>query len=29
MNMPLNEFISIALYYNAANFGSKQGDIER
>jgi hypothetical protein len=29
INMPLNDFFSIALYYNAANFGSQLGDIER
>jgi len=28
-NIPLNEMISIGLYYNCANFGTKPGDIER
>jgi hypothetical protein len=29
LSIPINEQISFALYYNAANFGSRQGDIER
>jgi hypothetical protein len=29
LNMPLNDFFSVALYYNAANFNSRRGDIER
>jgi hypothetical protein len=29
VNLPLNDMISIALYHNFGNFGSKLGDIER
>ena len=29
ISMPLNEMINFGLFYNAANFGSKVGDIER
>ena len=28
-NLPLNDMISIALYHNFGNFGSRLGDIER
>jgi hypothetical protein len=29
VNLPLNDMISIALYHNFSNYGSKLGDIER